>query len=261
MTAPTSPQWPGVHHDRVLKNSRTHPTGLGLDHTHTTESLSSKSHLVPIVVLSAAPAARTPRERLAAQVDQFLLNKRTSQDLFRENCQLLRQIKTEGVWNDGTDPSFDGWAWRVLKLKSALVSRMLGIAAGPIGGEGHAGRPKGAASRGRGREGQEGQVEEFPAAGNSSTSSPSPTAPVAASEVTATRAAAGRGALGWAARQLGHIERYGTARWRAGLTDAERTAAACEFARLSDLFASCARAVAGAAHAAASHAAEDERRA
>jgi len=166
--------------------------------------------------------------------------KRTRSDAWRQMAEELRQIKLEGDWQEAGDGSFDRWAWRVLRLNTRTVSSLLGLVTEPIGGAGRPkpGRPPRAGARTPAR-GQVAEGEVLPQTGSTSTS---PSSPV---DVSPGAAATARGALGWAARELGQIERYGTARWRAGLTDAARTAAAREFAGLSDLFACCARAASG----------------
>ena len=67
---------------------------------------------------------------LQALVVEYLANKRTSGGLYRRNCEIVRRIKLEGLWEGEGDQTFDAWAWRTLRLDSKAVSRALGIAAG-----------------------------------------------------------------------------------------------------------------------------------
>ena len=178
------------------------------------------------------PPVRTSAQRLEALVFEYRELTRTGKDIWRRRCEILLQIQRDELWRGAGDQDFDGWCWRVLRLQRPTVTKMLGIGRGPIGGEGRRHPGRSAASRARAQgPAQEEEVEPYGISLNLDDGQ--------------SMAAEGRGALGWAARQLGQIERCGTAGWRAALTVRERAEARREFVRLSDLFARCARAAAG----------------
>ena len=246
------PRWPSVHKPPMADSGRGttdvdgHDVGRALI---TTTTYSSGPTVGPLsaraaVVLPPPPAERTRDERYESLVTTIRAAKQARRDNWREMAHSLLRIKEEHLWEDRGYDSFDRWAWVTLRFTAKTVTKLLGTATEPVGGGLHGQRGWQAGSsgapRGRARGAQEAEVELFAETGKSSTS---PSTRVDG-EVTAVAAAAGRGRLGWAARQLGQIERLGGARWRAGFTDAERTAAGREFTRLSDLFARCARAIA-----------------
>ena len=51
-------------------------------------------------------------------------------------CAALRQSREAGLWRGEGDPSFEAWARRTLGLGRGAVTKMLAIAAGPVGGPG-----------------------------------------------------------------------------------------------------------------------------
>ena len=110
---------------------------------------------------------RTPVQRLAALVFEYRELTKTGRDVWRRRCEIVAAIKAGDLWRGDGEPDFDGWALRVLGLRSPQVSKMLGIAYGSVGGERRRGpgRQGGAntaldgGARGRAREGQEDEVE------------------------------------------------------------------------------------------------------
>jgi hypothetical protein len=195
-------------------------------------------------VVPPPPTTRTPGERLAALVDEFRALRQTARDNFRRRCAILRQIRDEGLWEGGAEATFDAWALRVLHLNRSVVTRMLGIAYGPIGGTGRrpgpkpgqqraASPPAGGAVRGRARGGQEDEVEGI-----------HERAIVSTSADLSVGLASGRVFVSWLARQLEQWDRYGVESRLAGLSTAELTEATGLFARASAFFGRCATAAA-----------------
>lgn len=157
----------------------------------------------------------------------------------RRQAEILKQIRDERLWVGQGDRDLDAWAWRVLHLNRPVVTRMLGIAYGPVGGGGRRTGPTPGQGDGASRaqppraRAQVGEVEGTPQNGDVSTSPPP-----------SERVATATDFVRWVARQLERLERRGVPRIVAGLPPAERAGARRVLVGLADILVGCERAIA-----------------